>query len=767
VPGDAERRAARFTVRGAVQGVGFRPFVYRLATELRLGGFVRNAGEGVVIGAEGDPESLERFAERLTAEAPAGAAVEAVTREHARADGARTFVIEGSGGPARPHVRVARDVATCAACRAEVDRPADRRFQHPFASCTDCGPRFSIIRALPYDRPRTSMAPFVMCERCAREYEDPADRRFHAQPIACPRCGPRLTLLDAQGRPGGHDDEALDRAVAMLREGRIVALKGIGGVQLLARADRAEVVSALRTRKRRRGKPLAVMVPSLAAAHRLACIGPEEERLLAAPENPIVLLRARTPSVLAAGIAPRVGTIGLLLPTTPLHHLLLAALDLPVVATSGNVSDVPIAIDERAAVAELAGVADAFLVHDRPIVHRVDDSVARVVDGAPTVLRLARGFAPAPLPALEWPGLPPVLAVGAHQKVALALWTGTQAVLGPHVGDMDGAAARAAFAQSVEQLSTLYQCAAEAIACDQHPDAFTTRWAQASGVRVIAVQHHHAHAAACMAEHGLLDRDVLAVTWDGSGWGPDGTVWGGEILAAGAHHFTRVGSLLPFPLAGGDAAVRQPRRVALALLAATLGPEAALDAAWLRRLGLPAETARALLRMGERGLNSPRTSSMGRLFDGIAALLLGANEVSYEGEAAGWLEAHAGDSAAAAWDIPLLPPGHDGVARLDWRPMIRELVAGVRSGADTHALAARVHATLAEGAAAVVAAHGHDTVVLGGGCFQNARLTALVSRRLCARGRTVFGHHRIPANDGGLAAGQLAVALAHLRAGRG
>jgi hydrogenase maturation protein HypF len=399
-------------------------------------------------------------------------------------------------------------------------------------------------------------------------------------------------------------------------------------------------------------------------------------------------------------------------------------------------------------------------------VHRVDDTVARVIDGAPAVLRLPRGFAPEPLPALARPGLPPVLAVGAHQKVAVALWTGTQAVLGPHLGDMSGAAARAAFVQSVERLTALYDCRAEAIACDQHPDAFTSRWAGASGARVIAVQHHHAHAAACMAEHGLLDRDVLAMTWDGGGWGPDETVWGGEILVAGAHHFTRVGSLLPFPLAGGDEAVREPRRVALALLAAALGPEAALDHAWRRRLALSTETARALLLMGERGLNSPRTSSMGRLFDGVAALLLGAGEVSCEGEAAAWLEAHAGESPAPAWQMPLMPGAGDGVARLDWRPMVREVAAGVRAGADTRALAARFHATLADGAAAVAARHGLDTVVLTGGCFQNARLTTLVAERLRALGRTVYAHRRIPPTDGGLAAGQLAVALAHLRAGR-
>jgi hydrogenase maturation protein HypF len=350
--------------------------------------------------------------------------------------------------------------------------------------------------------------------------------------------------------------------------------------------------------------------------------------------------------------------------------------------------------------------------------------------------------------------------------VAVALWTGTQAVLGPHVGDMSGPAARRAFVESVQKLCALYDCTAEAIACDQHPDIFTTRWAEASGVRVIAVQHHHAHAAACMTEHGLLDREVLAFTWDGTGWGPDGTVWGGETLVAGAHHFTRVASLLPFPLVGGDEAVRQPRRVALALLAAALGPEAAVEPAWLRRLGLPAERARAFLAMGERGINSPRTSSMGRLFDGVAALVLGAHDVSYEGEAAAWLEAHAGELVAPAWELPLLPVSEDGVSRLDWRPMLRELATAVRAGVDTRLLAARFHASIADGAAAVAAEHARDAVVLTGGCFQNTRLTELVAGRLRAHGRRVYTHRRIPMTDGGLAAGQLAVALAHLRAAR-
>ena len=764
------REAAVLRVRGAVQGVGFRPFVHRLAVELGLAGSVRNAAGGVVIRLEGPPGALGRFRRRLGEEAPPGAVVEDVEHEPAVATGAHAFVIEASEGPGDLLARVPRDLALCEACRAEVTDPADRRSGYALASCTRCGPRFSIVDAMPYDRSGTSMARFPLCAACARDYASPADRRFHAESVACGACGPELALRDAAGTTAARGRDALREAAALLRAGRIVAVKGLGGFQLCLRADDAAAVARLRARKRRPAKPLAVMVDSLAAAERLVEIDPPARGLLLSAANPIVVLERRRDVAggLPAEIAPDLTTLGVLLPTTPLHHLLLAEVGVPLVATSGNASESPVVTDERHARTELDGIADAFLVHDRPIVHRADDSVARLVAGAPVLLRLARGYAPLPLPALERRAVaPPVLAVGAHQKVALALWTGAQAVLGPHVGDMDGAAARDAFSASAEALGRLYRTRPRAIACDLHPDLFTTRWAEARGVPLVRVQHHHAHAVACMVEHDLLDRPVLAVTWDGTGWGPDGTVWGGEILLARAASFTRLASLLPFPLPGGEAAIRQPRRVALALLAAALGSEAALAPAWLERLGLTRPAAAALLAIAARGVRSPRACSVGRLFDGVAALALGALEVSYEGEAAVRLEAVADPAVTNAYPLPTraASPETGGVARGDWRPLVRAAAADVAAGTAPGIVAARFHNALAGWPAAVLAGRPERAVVLSGGCFQNARLSRTVGDALERLPVRVFRHGQIPPNDGGLSAGQLGVALARLGAG--
>jgi hydrogenase maturation protein HypF len=778
----AERTAARFRVKGLVQGVGFRPFVYRLACELGLGGWVCNDPAGVLIHAEGDAEALARFEECLRGAAPRAAAIGSLTRQPAPPAGCETFRV----APSRPGtvtgatLRVPPDRAVCEACKEDVtDRP-DRRHGYPFTTCTDCGPRYSILRALPYDRAATSMDRFPLCAACRAEYEDPSCRRFHAEPIACPACGPRVVLCDERGRPLAREGDAVRAAAAHLREGRIVALKGLGGFQLLARADSSEAVARLRRRKARPGKPLAVMLPSLEAARRLARLGPAEARLLTSPENPIVLVELlpgvvpspaqggypQGASHLAPEVAPRLNKVGLLLPTTPLHALLLAGLGFPVVATSGNRSEEPIAIEEAEARASLADVADAFLVHDRPILRRADDSVVGVIAGEPVAVRLARGYAPLPLPALErWANARggqgvTLLATGAQQKVAPALWTGSQAVLGPHVGDLDGLNAQAAYRRLAAELPALYGCAVGGLVCDQHSDYFTTAWALASGLSVAQVQHHHAHAAACMVEHDLLDREVLAVTWDGTGYGPDGTIWGGEVMRASATGYERLASLRPFPLPGNEAAVRQPNRVALGILAEALGHEAVLaDADLLGRLGLSGPTARTLLRMAARGVNTPWTSSTGRLFDAAAALLLAAREVSYEGEAAVWLESVADPDETGAYPLPL-DPGDAGVPRGDWRPLFRALLADVRRRVAVPVCAARFHNALARWAGEVVASHPGPDVVLSGGCFLNGPLTVRTQEAIERLGRRVYRHSRIPPNDGGLAVGQLAIGLA-------
>jgi hydrogenase maturation protein HypF len=761
--------AIRIRVRGLVQGVGFRPFVYRLAREWGLAGWVCNDADGVSIHLEGAPHCLGRFQAGLRRAAPAAAMVLSVIGTPATPSGYDAFRIvldprddRGCGG-----TRVPPDRAVCPACLREVMDPRDRRSGYALTTCTECGPRYSLIVRMPYDRDATSMCGFPLCPDCDQEYGDPESRRFHAQPIACHACGPRIALW-AGGGVLASVGEAVRCAAAQLRDGRILALKGLGGFQFLVRADQSGAVNRLRERKHRPTKPLAVMAPAVEVAARLGVVGPAERRLLASPENPIVLVAMRPEAKhrIAPEVAPGMNRIGVMLPTTPLHHLLLAELDFVVVATSGNRSDEPIVVDEGDAVRDLSGVADCFLVHDRPIVRRVDDSVVQVVEGRMIVVRMARGYAPLPLAILEklagrWPTVPaPILAVGGQQKAALALWTGAQAVLSPHIGDLDSPQSRAAYVHMVREFADLYGCEPAAVACDLHPDYFTTRWAEESGLPLIRVQHHHAHAAACMAEHGLLDEEVLAVTWDGSGYGPDGTVWGGEILRARLQGYERVASLRPFPLLGGEAAIRQPARSALAVLAQALGEEALLaDKDLLRRLGLSHATAKALLRAAVRGVNAPWTSSMGRLFDAVAALALSMNDVSYEGEAAIRLEAVVDPDAVGSYALPF-GAEDKGVVRADWRPLIREVVADLRRGTPPGVIGARFHRALAEWAAAVAALHPGLPVVLSGGCFQNATLLTGARQTLEAAGRRVYCHGLVPSGDGGLAVGQLAVALA-------
>ncbi len=761
----------RLIVRGQVQGVGFRPFVYRLARECSLGGRVRNAPEGVVIEVEGQAPDLQQFETRLLAEAPAPAAIDGVRRQETAAAGLTTFAIDLSAAPDLVVVRVPRDLATCPACRREIFEPADRRHGYPFTNCTACGPRFSILLGLPYDRPLTAMRQFTMCAPCTAEYHAPDDRRFHAQPNACAACGPQIALWDRAGHNLAEPDQALTAAAKLLRQGQVLALKGLGGFQLLVRADQSEAVQRLRQRKCRPSKPLAVMVASLAEAERRAEVGALERQVLQSVANPIVLLKPKPGADLAAEIAPGVDTVGLFLPTTPLHHLLLAEAGLPVVATSGNQSEEPIVIDEQEALQRLPGIADAFLVHNRPVLRRVDDSVVRIIDGRPVIFRLARGYAPQPLTGLEeflakksCPGPWPLfLATGGHQKAALALWTGAQAVLTQHLGDLDHPEARAAMEHAWEDLARLFHFQPQRLACDQHPDYFTTVWAQRQHQPIAAIQHHHAHAAAAMLEHGLLDEEVLAFTWDGTGFGPDGTIWGGEVLRVRGPHYQRVASLLPFPLPGGEAAIRQPSRIVIGLLWTMAGETAMLEKSdWPRRLGLAPADVRLLAGMMRRRLNSPLTSSMGRLFDAVAALVLGTREVSYEGEAAVWLEAAVEAGEMGYYPLPLQEERIDALPRGDWRPLLAALLQDLDRDVTPGVMAARFHNALVHWALAVAQRHPGLPVVLSGGCFQNRLLAERTAEALRAQGRKVYGHAAIPPGDGGLAAGQLAVALAGL-----
>jgi hydrogenase maturation protein HypF len=758
-------QARLFRLTGQVQGVGFRPFVYRLARRLGLVGWVCNDARGVSIHAQGQVHSLKEFARRLLEEAPLAAHIDDWRCLSAPLLAVAEFLIrESADSTCDTRVRIPPDRVACAACLADVDDVMNRRAGYPLTTCTECGPRYSIIRSLPYDRPGTTLANFPLCPACESEYRNPLDRRFHAQPIACPACGPRVWLCNANGDLLAEGATALPLVAGLLTDGQIVALKGLGGFQLLVRADSNAAVARLRERKHRPSKPLAVLVGSIEQARAIAQVDADEEALLRSAAGPIVLLRRREDAGLAEQIAPGLSQVGILLPTTPLHHLLLQQVDFPVVATSGNCSDDPIEIDETHALSALGSIADAFLVHDRPIAHRIDDSVARLIAGVPVFLRLARGQAPLPLPSLEaWlerasVQLPPFLAVGGQQKSAIALWTGQQAILGPHIGDLDSPATRAAFAQHIDDLTTLYRCRPTHLVCDLHPDYYSQHWAEQSGLPCVMVQHHHAHAAACLVEHDLLDREVLAFTWDGTGLGEDGTIWGGEVLRARLDSFERVATLRSFVLPGGEAAIHEPARVALALLADTFSAEAVLaDSRLLDWLGYTPYQARALLHLVHRGLHCPRTTSMGRLFDALAMLLLGGHRVHYEGEAAAWLESVAESSSAAAC-CPALAGSLSGIHEGDWRPLIARVVAGWREGVNPKLLAWSFHDVLAQWAAHVARRYPDLPIVLGGGCFQNRllveRLTAHISdRRLHAAAR-------IPPGDGGLAVGQLAIALA-------
>ena len=774
-------------IRGAVQGVGFRPFVYRVAREEELSGWVLNDVRGVVLEVEGSDEHVERFRSRVVAERPAPAVVQEIEARRVVPTGERGFRIVASAASAAKTAVILPELATCDDCRREIFTPGDRRHGYPFTNCTNCGPRFTILHDLPYDRPRTTMAAFTMCPACRAEYEEPADRRFHAQPNACPACGPRLTLTDAGGTILAERGEALDGAASALRSGLVLALKGIGGYQLLVDARDEAAVARLRERKRRPAKPLALMVRDVRAARALAEVTAEEQRLLEGREAPIVLLDRLEDCPAAPAVAPGNPRLGVMLPTTPLHHLLLAELGFPVVATSGNLADEPIAIDDREALDRLGGIADLFLAHDRPIARHVDDSVAWIVEGAPQLLRRARGYAP--LPVMLADDGPTLVAVGAHQKDVAALAIGRQVFLSQHIGDMETPEALAAFERVLHDFARIYEAAPAAIAHDLHPDYPTTSWARAAAraegglaarcglleaaLPLVPVQHHHAHLAAALAEHGV-EGPALAFTWDGTGYGADGTIWGGEALLGDAGSFERVARLRPFRLPGGERAVREPRRIALSL-ASQLEPGAADPEAIASDLGFSGSESRILRRLLEGGIGSPWSSSMGRLFDGVAALVGLPGTVSFEGEAAMALEFAAEPRYAGSYPMPIaeapapaqLAPGERGRAtllELDWRPLVASVLADRRRGVGAATLAARFHATLAEAALAVALRFRVARVALTGGCFQNRRLTAEVARRLRDAGREVLIHRQVPANDGGIALGQVAVARARLAA---
>ncbi|HEY6523510.1 MAG TPA: carbamoyltransferase HypF [Solirubrobacteraceae bacterium] len=771
-----DRRRTRVRVSGTVQGVGFRPYVYRMAGELGLGGFVLNDAHGVLAEVEGDDAAVRIFLRRLRAEAPPLAVVEDVSFQELAASGEAGFTIRESPHGEAPDAAVTPDTAVCADCRRELGDPADRRYRYPFINCTNCGPRFTIVRGVPYDRPLTTMAGFAMCPACRAEYEDPGDRRFHAQPNACPACGPRVSLMSRDGEvpaPGGGDD-AVAAAAAALRDGAILAVKGVGGYHHACRADEETVVAALRARKHREDNPFALMVAGIAEAERLVALGDAERDLLASPERPIVLAPRRADGFgrpVAAAVAPGAPELGVMLPYSPLHHLLLGDAGAPLVMTSGNVSDEPIAFHDADARTRLSTIADLFLVHDRPIQTRTDDSVVRVarVAGArrPAFLRRSRGYVPASL-ALHGGGTPrPLLACGAELKSTFCLAKGERAWVSHHIGDLENYETLCSFTQGVAHFERLFAVTPEVVAHDLHPEYLSTKYAQErDGVELIAVQHHHAHLAACLAEHGETDpaRPALAAIFDGTGYGSDGSVWGGEFLLGDLGAFSRVGTLAAVPLPGGAAAIRQPWRMACAWLWAALGDAPALPAT-LTGAVTPLAWDQ-IGRLVQTGTASPPTTSMGRLCDAVGALCGIRPEVSYEGQAAIELEAVCDPAERGAYEMPVSETG--GMAVIDPRAAVAAVAADVAAGVDVGRIASRFHTGVARATADVcvtlAAAHRVPRVVLSGGVFQNRRLLETVSAELAGAGLQVLVPQRLPVNDGAIAYGQAAVAAATLRA---
>jgi hydrogenase maturation protein HypF len=767
---DTERWKRRAVlVRGVVQGVGFRPFVFRVATELGLAGFIGNNTDGVTIEVEGAEPRIDAFVARLRSEAPPMARIDAIAVKDVETLGETEFRIIVSQVLGQVSTGIPADTATCDDCLRELLDPADRRYRYAFLNCTNCGPRFTITRKIPYDRPQTSMAVFPMCVRCQAEYDDPRNRRFHAQPNACWDCGPRLWLTTAKGEPIVVDDPVA-ACIDRLKAGEIMAIKGIGGFHLSVEATQEAAVMRLRRRKRRYGKPLAVMVRDVAAASELCVLSQEEEALLQLPARPIVLARGREANTLAASVAPGIPWLGVFLPYAPLQHLLFADGRVKaLVMTSANLSEEPIAIDNEEARTRLKDIADAFLLHNREILQRCDDSVMAVVDEGPQIVRRARGFVPL---SMQLPlDAPPLLAVGGHLKSVFALARGRHAYQSQHLGDLENLTTQEFFEESLEHLMHTFEITPETVVHDLHPGYLSTSWAKAwaaeRDLRLIGVQHHHAHIAACMAEHGLTE-PVIGLSLDGTGYGTDGRIWGGEVLIAGYASFERFAHFDYVPMPGADAAVREPWRMAIAHLDASGLDVTATDI--LERLDVHEKDARLLLRMMERGINAPLTSSLGRLFDAAAALILGRCTVDYEAQAAIELE-------GACVDAEDVPDGYAvKIEERDWKngepsrivvsELWKELLLDLERGESPARMAARFHAGIANSLIHVAVAARRVTkigaVAVSGGVMHNRRLTRLLRTGLEAEGFRVIQHRRVSPGDGGLSYGQAAISAAIL-----
>jgi hydrogenase maturation protein HypF len=751
-------------VTGTVQGVGFRPFVYRLAGDLELTGYVLNDDRGVLLEVEGASAAVVSFLARLPADAPPLATVEQVFTEEVAPTGAPGFEIAASRRGGTPLALVSPDVATCAACLSEMADPGDRRYRYPFTNCTDCGPRFTIVRDVPYDRPLTTMAGFEMCALCRAEYENPDDRRFHAQPNACPACGPALRLVEPGGGAVGQGDP-LAAAAEALRGGAVLAIKGLGGYHLACRAGHEVASAALRSRKHREDKPFALMAADLTAARELVELTGAEEALLLGSERPIVVARRHPDAPVAPSVAPGSPDLGVMLPYTPLHHLLLAEAGETLVMTSGNLSDEPIAYDDAEALKRLGSIADLLLVHDRPIHVRADDSVVRSLGdlrAAPLMLRRSRGYAPASIP-LPIEASRAVLACGAELKSTFSLAQGPRAWVSHHIGDLKNYETLRSFEEGVAHFERLFAVSPEIVVHDLHPDYLSTRYALTrEGVETMAVQHHHAHLAACLAEHGEEGPAVGAI-YDGTGYGEDGSVWGGELLFGDVASYERAGSLAAVPMPGGERAVLEPWRMACSWLVAAGQDQPPMPAALAGAVS--PERWEQVAALARSGFVSPSTSSMGRLFDAVSSLCGLRPTVTYEGQAAIELEAAAG-AAREGTPYPLPLRDAEGGLELDARETVRAVARDVAQGASTALVSARFHAAVAvataEACTLIAAARGTDVVVLSGGVFNNRLLVERTVALLEDRRLRVLLPELLPAGDGGISYGQAAAAAARL-----
>ena len=755
-------KAARIKVNGVVQGVGFRPFVYRIAHEHGVTGWVRNTSGNVEIEVEGTARAVDSFVAALKSKAPPLARIDHINVVACFPQGYDKFEIRGSLSAEGEYQLVAPDIATCSDCRREIFDAKDRRYRYPFTNCTNCGPRFTIIDDIPYDRANTTMRKFRMCKLCQREYDDPLNRRFHAQPNACPDCGPRLSLVDAGGKPVACDDP-IAASANLLRAGKILALRGLGGFQLACDATNSRAVKLLRKRKRRPSKPFAVMFPSVEEIGRHCIASKAEKELMQSPEAPIVLLKWRRdePNITSA-VAERLNYLGAMLPYTPLHHLLMRDAGTPLVMTSGNLSEEPIAKNNDEALSRLGGIADYFLMHDRDIYARYDDSVC-IVEREPQVVRRARGYAPYPIK-LGF-DTKQVLACGAELKNAFCLTKGRHAFISQHIGDMENTETLEHYENTVELYKKLFRVEPEAIAHDMHPEYLATKYAhrvaESSGLRLVPVQHHHAHIVSCMADNSV-ESPVIGVALDGTGYGTDGAIWGGEFLVAELGRFDRVGYLEYIPLLGGEAAIKKPYRMALSYIWSTLGDDFPLDGLPLSKLD--ASELNLLKQQLRRRLNCPPTSSAGRLFDAVSAIAGVCTEISYEAQAAIELEMVA-EGARLSHSSKLYPfdiVEQDGSRVVKLAKLIAAIIGDVRADVPASRISLKFHKTVAQVVREMCSSISKDTgikvVALSGGVFQNRLLVRLVVESLEADGFKVLTHHDVPCNDGCIALGQAVVA---------